>query len=305
MKRIKFLFTLAAILLAGVVSAQNITVKGTVADRETGEPIPFASIQVKGTTAGVAADVDGRFTIDVASNATLIFSFIGYKTIEVPVSGRSTIHVDLEVDTETLEEVVFVAFGTVAKKDFTGSAVALESKKLESRPLTNVANALEGIAAGVQFTSAGGQPGSSGGIRIRGFGSINASSSPLYVVDGVPFDAISNLNADDIENITILKDAASSALYGSRAANGVVLVTTKKGRSEKVQFNVKVNQGISMRAIQEYERLDAYQYYPMAWEALRNAYLSADGSTYTMETASAAASKNIFGLAVEQPFQRS
>jgi len=263
MKRIKFLFTLAAILLAGVVSAQNITVKGTVADRETGEPIPFASIQVKGTTTGVAADVDGRFTIDVSSNATLIFSFIGYKTIEVPVSGRSTIHVDLEVDTETLEEVVFVAFGTVAKKDFTGSAVALESKKLESRPLTNVANALEGIAAGVQFTSAGGQPGSSGGIRIRGFGSINASSSPLYVVDGVPFDAISNLNADDIENITILKDAASSALYGSRAANGVVLVTTKKGRSEKVQFNVRVNQGISMRAIQEYERLDPYQYYPM------------------------------------------
>ena len=114
-------------------------------------------------------------------------------------------------------------------------------------------------------------------------------------VDGVPFDAISNLNADDIENITILKDAASSALYGSRAANGVVLVTTKKGRSEKVQFNVRVNQGISMRAIQEYERLDPYQYYPMEWEALRNAYLSADGSTYTMETASAAASKNIFG----------
>ena len=151
---------------------------------------------------------------------------------------------------------------TVAKKT-SRIGVALESKKLESRPLTNVANALEGIAAGVQFTSAGGQPGSSGGIRIRGFGSINASSSPLYVVDGVPFDAISNLNADDIENITILKDAASSALYGSRAANGVVLVTTKKGRSEKVQFNVKVNQGISMRAIQEYERLDAYQYYPM------------------------------------------
>ena len=302
MKRIKFLFTLAAILLTGVVSAQNITVKGTVADRETGEPIPFASIQVKGTTTGVSADIDGRFSLNVPSNATLIFSFVGYKTIEVPVSGRSTIHVDLEVDTETLEEVVFVAFGTVAKKDFTGSAVALESKKIESRPLTNVANALEGIAAGVQFTSAGGQPGSSGGIRIRGFGSINASSSPLYVVDGVPFDAISNLNADDIENITILKDAASSALYGSRAANGVVLVTTKKGRSEKVQFNVKVNQGISTRAIQEYERLDPYQYYPMEWEALRNAYLSADGSTYTMETASLEASKKIYSQLLNNPF---
>lgn len=132
MKRIKFLFTLAAILLAGVVSAQNITVKGTVADRETGEPIPFASIQVKGTTAGVAADVDGRFTIDVASNATLIFSFIGYKTIEVPVSGRSTIHVDLEVDTETLEEVVFVAFGTVAKKTSRDRQWLLRVKNLKA-----------------------------------------------------------------------------------------------------------------------------------------------------------------------------
>ncbi|MDD2594381.1 MAG: TonB-dependent receptor [Bacteroidales bacterium] len=300
--RKKLFICLVAILVTSVTFAQNISIKGSVADQRGGEPIPFASIQVKGTMMGTSTDANGQFSIDAPKNGTLIFSFVGYKTQEVAINGRIVINVDLEQDTETLDEVVFVAFGTVAKKDFTGSAVALESKKLENRPLTNVTNALEGLSAGVQFTSASGQPGSSGGIRIRGFGSINASNSPLYVVDGVPYDAISNINAEDIENITILKDAASSALYGSRAANGVVLVTTKKGRSEKINFSVKVNQGVSVRGIPEYDRLDAYQYYPMEWEALRNAYLSASGSTYTKETASAAASKNIYSQLANNPF---
>ena len=169
--------------------------------------------------------------------------------------------------------------------------------------ISNATNALEGATAGVQFTSASGQPGSSGSIRIRGFGSINADNAPLYVVDGVPYDGIANMNADDIENITILKDAASCALYGSRAANGVVLVTTKRGRSERVQFDVKVNQGFSVRGIPEYERLDAYQYVPIAWEALRNGLLSADGSTETMETASAKATATLFSAQlVNNPF---
>ncbi|MDD2293827.1 MAG: TonB-dependent receptor [Bacteroidales bacterium] len=302
MRKIKLFLCLVAVAVSSMAFAQNIAVKGSVADRSTGEPVAFASVQVKGTMIGTSTDANGQYTITAPSNGTLVFSFVGYKTAEVAINGRIVVNADLEFDTQQLEEVVFVAYGTVSKKDFTGSAVALESKKLENRPLTNVTNALEGISAGVQFTSASGQPGSSGGIRIRGFGSINASNSPLYVVDGVPYDAISNINSDDIENITILKDAASSALYGSRAANGVVLVTTKKGRSEKITFNVKVNQGVSVRGIQEYDRLDAYQYVPMEWEGLRNSYLSASGSTYTRETANAAASANIMTQLGNNPF---
>ena len=276
--------------------AQNIAVSGTVVDASTGDGVPFASIQVKGTMTGTSTDADGNFAISVPRNATLVFSSIGYVTQEAAIEGRTVINILLAPDAEALEETVVVAFGTVNKKDFTGSAAALDSKKLEARPISNAANALEGITSGVQFTSASGQPGSSGSIRIRGFGSFSASNSPLYVVDGVPYDAISNINADDIESMTILKDAASSALYGARAANGVVLITTKKGRSEKISFDVKINHGFSVRGIPEYDRLDAYQYVPMEWEIMRNGYVTA-GTYDSVAEASAAASASILGSA--------
>ncbi len=297
MRKLRLLFTcLLTFLALGSALAQNITVKGVVTDSATGEGVPFASIQVKGTMTGTATDGDGNYSIDVPRNATLIFSSIGYLNQEVAVEGRSLINILLAPDAESIEETVVVAFGTVNKKDFTGSAAALDSKKLEARPISNAANALEGITSGVQFTSASGQPGSSGGIRIRGFGSFSASNSPLYVVDGVPYDAISNINADDIESMTILKDAASSALYGARAANGVVLITTKKGRSEKISFDVKINHGFSVRGIPEYDRLDAYQYVPMEWEIMRNGYVTA-GTYDSVAEASAAASASILGTA--------
>ena len=298
----KKLLTMALMALICTLSFAQSRVTGKVTDTD-GQPVPFASVVIKGTMTGTATEQDGTFALDrVPSNAKLLVSCIGYLDQEVDVAGRSVVNVILATDTEMLDETIVVAFGTTTKKDFTGSASTLDNKKIESRPITNVTNALEGAASGVQFTSASGQPGESGGIRIRGFGSINASSSPLYVVDGVPFDGISNLNADDIESITILKDAASCALYGNRAANGVVLVTTKKGRSERVSFDVKINQGFSVRGIPEYDRLDAYQYVPVAWEALRNSYLSGSGSTYTMETASAAASANIMKQLANNPF---
>ena len=298
----KKLLTMALLTLICTMSFAQNRVTGKVTDTD-GQPVPFASVVIKGTMTGTATEQDGTFALDrVPSNAKLLVSCIGYLDQEVDVAGRSVVNVILATDTEMLDETIVVAFGTTTKKDFTGSASTLDNKKIESRPITNVTNALEGAASGVQFTSASGQPGESGGIRIRGFGSINASSSPLYVVDGVPFDGISNLNADDIESITILKDAASCALYGNRAANGVVLVTTKKGRSERVSFDVKINQGFSVRGIPEYDRLDAYQYVPVAWEALRNSYLSGSGSTYTMETASAAASANIMKQLANNPF---
>ena len=303
MRKLKLSLTcLVAVMFATVAFAQNITVKGTVTDNATGEPVPFASIQVKGTMTGTATDAVGNYSIDAPKNATLVFSSIGYLTQDVAVNGRGVINVVLAPDAEALDETIVVAYGTVNKKDFTGSASTVGAEKIESRPLSNVTNALEGSSAGVQFTSASGQPGSAGSIRIRGFGSVNASSSPLYVVDGTPYDGISNISPDDIESITILKDAASSALYGSRAANGVVLVTTKKGRSEKISFDIKINQGFSVKASPEYETLDAYEYVPVAWEALRNSYLSASGSKYTMATASAAASKNIMTQLMNNPF---
>jgi len=292
-----FLLCIAAAFLSQVSFAQNINVSGTVTDAATGEGVPFASIQVKGTMTGTATDADGKYAISVPKNAILIFSSIGYINQEAAVDGRSVVNILLVPDAEALEETVVVAYGTVNKKDFTGSAASLGSEKLVARPVTNATNALEGITSGVQFTSASGQPGSSGSIRIRGFGSFSADSAPLYVVDGVPFDgSISNINSDDIESITVLKDAASSALYGSRAANGVVLITTKKGRTEKISFSVRINQGFSVRGIPEYERLDAYKYVPMEWEIMRNGFLTA-GTYKTQAEANAAASASIMGSA--------
>ena len=303
MRKLRLLFTcLLTFLALGSALAQTITVKGEVKDANTGEGVPFASIQVKGTMTGTATDAEGNYSIDVPRNAVLVFSSIGYLNQEAAVEGRSVVNIMLAPDTESLEELVVVAYGTVNKKDFTGSAASLDSKKLEVRPVTNATNALEGITSGVQFTSASGQPGSSGSIRIRGFGSFSADSAPLYVVDGVPFDgSISNINSDDIESITVLKDAASSALYGARAANGVVLITTKKGRSERLTFNVRVNHGFSVRGIPEYERLDAYQYVPMEWEIMRNGFLTA-GTYTTTAAANAAASEQLVGQLGNNPF---
>ena len=303
MRKLKFFLSCVMLFAVGLMAyAQNINVSGKVTDAATGESVPFASIQVKGTMTGTATDADGNYTISVPRNAILVFSSIGYLNQEAAVEGRSVVNIMLAPDTESLEELVVVAYGTVNKKDFTGSAASLDSKKLEVRPVTNATNALEGITSGVQFTSASGQPGSSGSIRIRGFGSINADSAPLYVVDGVPFDgSISNINSDDIESITVLKDAASSALYGARAANGVVLITTKKGRSERLTFNVRVNHGFSVRGIPEYERLDAYQYVPMEWEIMRNGFLTA-GTYTTTAAANAAASEQLVGQLGNNPF---
>lgn len=302
MKKIALFFT-CLFIMAGIAAAQT-SVKGKVTSTEDGSPVVGASIVVKGTNIGTMTDADGSYVLSgVPSNATtLVFSCIGMDTVEKPVAA--VVNVTLSPDTEFLDETVVVAYGTVNKKDFTGSAASIDSKKLETRPLTNAMNALEGSTSGVQFTSASGQPGSSGGIRIRGFGSINATTSPLYIVDGVAYSGISNINTDDIESITILKDAASSALYGNRAANGVVLVTTKKGRSEKVTFNVNVSQGVSTRGIPEYDRLDAYQWVPMEWEMLKNSYLSAAGSKYTPESAAQEAASKLFSTAnlVNNPF---
>lgn len=307
MKKVIGLFVFLFMLGIQFSIAQERQVTGKVISMEDGSALPGVTVMVKGTTIGVATDIDGRYSLKVGNNATLVFSFVGMKSQEVQVGNKNVIDVKLVPESETMDEVLVVAYGTTKKSSFTGSAVSVGQKQMESRPLANAIKVLEGASAGVQFNAGSGQPGASPSIRIRGFGSINASNEPLYVVDGVPFEgALASINPDDIENISILKDASSSALYGSRAANGVVMITTKKGRNDHLTFNVKVNQGIATRGIPEYKTVGTNGYYPLMWESYRNSLIS--GSGYSYEEASQIASglvtgkKGIADLLVNNPY---
>ena len=218
-------------VLAITASAQSKSVSGTVVDK-AGEPVIGASVVVKGTTNGTITDFDGNFSLQgVPNDGTIQISFVGYKTQDVSVAGKSSVKVVLAEDTEMLDEVVVVGYGVQKKSDVTGALTRVDAEQLNSRPVNNAFEALQGKAAGVDITS-NQRPGEIGSIRIRGNRSLNASNSPLYVVDGVPLSAggIESLNPRDIESIDILKDASSTAIYGSRGANGVILITTKRGK---------------------------------------------------------------------------
>ena len=212
--------------------------KGRVVD-QNGDAVIGASIQVKGTTVGVITDFDGKFTLtNVPESGTIEISFVGYKTVNVAVKGQSTIKVILEEDTETLEEVVVVGYGVQKKSDVTGALTQVSSKTIRERPVQNALQAMQGKAAGVQITS-NNRPGELGDVRIRGSRSLNASNDPLYVIDGIPMSvgSMADVNPNDIESMEILKDASATAIYGSRGANGVILITTKKGKTGKVTIN--------------------------------------------------------------------
>ena len=232
------MFFVCMILSAGLAYAQT-NVTGSVVSSEDGEPVVGATVKVVGATnIGTVSDINGAFSLTVPKGKTeLEISYVGMKTRVLRVSSR--MNVTLEPDDNVLDEVMVVAYGTTKKSSFTGSAAAIDGDKLVSRPVTNVTKALDGQVTGVLTTSGSGQPGSGSSIVIRGFGSINASNSPLYVVDGVPYGgSISAINPQDIEQMTVLKDASASALYGSRAANGVVIITTKKGKEGHVEVNL-------------------------------------------------------------------
>ena len=233
-----FFIALFSVLAIGAY-AQSKTVSGTVLDK-TGESVIGASVVVKGTTNGTITDFDGKFTLqNVPGNGTIQVSFVGYKTVDIPVKGQSTLKVTLEEDTETLDEVVVVGYGVQKKSDVTGAMTSVGSEQLTARPVNNAFEALQGKAAGVDITT-NERPGSVGEIRIRGNRSLSASNTPLYVVDGVPLmseSAIETLNPRDIESIDVLKDASATAIYGSRGANGVILVTTKQGKSGKFSLD--------------------------------------------------------------------
>lgn len=293
--------------------AQSIKVKGTVTDNGTGEPVPFASIQVKGTMTGAATDGDGRYEMDVPANATLVFSSIGYVTQEVPVKGRGVIDVKLAADAETLDDVVVIAYGTAKKESITGAVTTVKSDAIENRPVSSVTDILEGNVSGIMVNSSYGEPGSDASIRVRGFGSVNGSNSPLYVVDGVPFGGnVSDLNPNDIESITVLKDATSAALYGNRASNGVILITTKRGTSDKVTITASVRQGIYSRGIPEYDKVGALDWMQVYMDAVAGNFMATDPKAYPTRQAAVEETKktiwsnlgyyNIFNVPDDQLF---
>lgn len=276
----------------GLAIAQNSKVHGIVLSTEDNEPIIGANVTVKGTTLGTITDIDGKYSIaNIPADAkTLTISFIGMETQEVDIKPGE-IKTYLKPDQKQLDEVVVVAYGTQKKSSFTGSAAAVGAETISKRAITNATSALEGNATGVQVTSASGQPGSSSSIRIRGFGSVNASNAPLYVVDGAIYSgSIGDINPNDIESMTILKDAASTSLYGSSAGNGVVLITTKKAKGGSNNVNLVINQGWSKRAYKDYSRVGIWDYYPMQWTMMKNAYVSAGR---TAEEAAQLATANI------------
>lgn len=233
--------------------------------------IPGVNVIVKGTKNSTQTDFDGGFSVRAKPGDVLVFSYVGMDDVIVTVGPSSKVNVTMVDSGKDLDEVVVVAYGKAKKSSYTGSAVSIKGEQFENRPLTNALSAIEGSAAGIQIQSAAGQPGSAPSIRIRGFSSINGSNTPLYIVDGIPFAGdISNLNSSDIESLSVLKDASSTSLYGSKAANGVVIITTKTGKSSKDKFSLNVSQGLTSRLIKEYDRVNVYDYYPLIWEGIRN-----------------------------------
>lgn len=229
-------FTLLALILTISLYAQNTTLKGVIVD-ETDTPLIGATVQVKGTSTGSITDFDGNYTIKANKGAVITFSYIGYKTQEIKFTGQPTVNIKMVPDNQTLDEVVVVGYGTMKRSDLTGSVASIAAKDVEGFKTSSVAGALGGQIAGVQITSTDGTPGAGFSINIRGVGTLTGDSSPLYIVDGFEVDDIDYLSNSDIESIEILKDASSSAIYGARAANGVVLISTKSGKIGKPIIN--------------------------------------------------------------------
>ncbi len=256
----------------GLANAQTKVITGKVTGADDGLPIPGVTIAIPGTSTGTVTDINGNYQITLDANVTTLrFSYVGMTTQDVEIGNRTVINVVMKFSVTALDEVIVVAYGTTTKKSFTGSATSVKTEKLEKLSVTNVSSALQGNATGVQVISSSGQPGTDATIRIRGIGSINASSNPLYVVDGVPFGgSINSIQPSDIESMTVLKDAAATALYGSRGANGVIMITTKKGKKGKAKVNIKVSHGISSKAVEDYETVGAADYYKLIWTALKN-----------------------------------
>ncbi len=269
----KKVFTFLMLGLVSLAAMAEQPVSGVVVD-EKGEPVIGASIQVKGGSVGTISDFDGEFTLNAPDDATtLVVSFVGMQPQEVAI--KKNVRVTLHESTEVVQEIVVTGYGNVSKGSFAGSAQAVDADAIEKKSPSEISKALAGEVAGVQVVTTSGQPGSSASIRIRGIGSINSSTSPLYVVDGVPYEGdVSAIDPGDIASTTILKDATATSLYGSRGANGVILITTKRGTSgENGKIDVDVKYGANMHLLPLYSVIsDPKEYVEMSWMAIYNSY---------------------------------
>ncbi|MFT3846625.1 MAG: SusC/RagA family TonB-linked outer membrane protein [Lacibacter sp.] len=276
----KLLILVAAFAFFALEASAQRLISGKVTD-EAGDPVANASVLVKGTTVGTATKPDGTFSLQLPSNAkVLVITSVNMNAQEVTIGNQSVYSIVMIANVSTLETVVVtVPYGTVKKTAFTGSENTITNATLQKQQVTSVTRALEGLIPGLIATNGGGAPGTGASVLIRGVGSVNASSSPLYVLNGVPYDgSISAIASEDIESVTVLKDASAAALYGSRAANGVIMITTKKGKKGKASTNFTLRQGFMSRGIPEYDRVGIKEYYELFWEAYRNSYV-AGGST--------------------------
>ena len=272
MKKHLKLFSLFFLATSIIAFAQG-TVSGTVSNAD-GTPLPGATVVVQGTSSGVTTDFDGNYSINASSGDVLSFSYVGYQTVQLTVGSSMTVNVTLSTDS-ALEEVIVTAYGTQTKQSVVGSVASIGSEILESSKATSVTQALQGSVPGVNIISSGGIPGSNPTIRIRGIGSINASASPLIVVDNAPYAG--NLNAlsqDQIESISVLKDASATALYGAAAANGVIIITTKSGKlNSEAKISVSIKKGVASEAVDTHELMGINDWSELYWEAKRNNYL--------------------------------
>ncbi len=286
------LFFVSLFLFVGSALAQT-KVSGTVLSQEDGQPIIGAAVQVTGTSTGMLTDVNGRFSLTLPEGSkTLTISYLGYES--KTVNAKNGMRVFLKADVAALDEVIVVAYGTQKKSAFTGSAAQVDAKAIEAHVSSNVANSLAGAAPGVQIINTSGDPtNSSPTIRIRGIGSMSAGNNPLIVLDGMPFDgALNSINPNDVESMTVLKDASASAIYGARGANGVVLITTKKGRNQDAEIKFDAKWGSNSRLIPQYDVItDPGQYYEAHFAQLYNSQIY---NGKTAEEAYAFANKNIY-----------
>jgi TonB-linked SusC/RagA family outer membrane protein len=290
----KIVLSIIAVLAVSFAAiAQNVQVSGTVAD-ESGAPVIGAAVVVDGTSIGTVTGVDGSFKLSAPANGTITVSFVGYEEVKTPIAGKTSINVVLKTSAERLDDVVVVAFGSKRKQDVVGSVSSVKSTIINNSQATSVSSALEGAVAGLQVISSTGQPGADSSIVLRGIGSLSGGNTALIVVDGVPFNGrLSDINPADIQSITVSKDAVSNSLYGSRAANGVVMVTTKSGRQDRTQINFTANWGVTNRAYKDYDYVtDQGEFYELTWYGIRNTNMLAGMSA---EEAALAASQSVLG----------
>ena len=272
-KRLHGFLTLLLVLVVQIGFAQEKTVSGTVLD-EDGLPLPGVNVIEQGTSNGTQTNFDGQYNISVEEGDVIVFSYVGFTTQNVTVGAADTYDVTLASDAAALDEVVIVGYGTATKQSFAGTATTIEAEKLDVKSYSNISQSLAGEVAGVNVINTSGQPGTTSTVRIRGLGSVNGSRDPLYVLDGVPVtntSAINSINPTDIKSTTILKDATATAIYGSRGANGVILITTKRGTAGEDYIEVDVKTGVNSQVIPRYDVVRSpEEYIGYVWEGIYN-----------------------------------